>query len=574
MASENKIKYHVSFENAKNHYANISIKMACNKGQNITVKMPVWTPGSYKIREFSQHVDKAVSIVDEQRTKPKRIDKNTWQIKAETDEVFFHYQLYAAEIAARVSYVDQFMAFLHGASAFVYFEGFENLPIEISFDMPFSWENIEMALPKKEPNGTTFLCENYDLLVDSPVALGNFDISEFDTFGVPHKIVMIGEGNYNLETVTNDIKKICDTETAMFGGKHPSERYIHFIQNIDNGGGGLEHLNCQTSQITRWAYSNPDKYRTFLALVSHEYFHLWNVKRIRPIELGPFDYGRENYTEMLWIVEGVTSYFDDLFLIRSGFHTTETYFAALASNINRLESQAGRNVMTLNESSKLAWIKAYLPNENSNNTSISYYNKGMLVAWFLDFEIMKNTNGRKRLDHVMQTLMNEFYEKQNRGFTFDEFKNVVNQIGENDYTSFFNRFVFETGSFPYAEYLSLAGVQLKNITENKPEFGTTSSSENGKIIIKTVKTNSAAANAGICANDEIIAINNWRASGSLQEIIDRYRIGSTINVLINRDGKLHHLEATLLENADMKYAISINEQATNEQKHFLKNWLS
>lgn len=568
------IHYDVSFPDAKKHYAQISITVNAKPGDIVTFKMPVWTPGSYKVREFSQHVDQSWFTNGENTTKPIRTNKNTWECLAKSaGDLTFTYNLYAFELGVRTSYVDQYMAFLHGPSAFIYVVGKEKENITISFNTPSDWKNVEMPLPfdSKESH---FTCNNYDLLADSPVALGTFDVSTYETAGVPHKIVMIGHGNYDLVKVTNDFKRITDEEVKMFDGKHPSPQYIHFIQNVDNGGGGLEHLNCQTSQVNRWNYGNEERYRNFLGLISHEYFHLWNVKRIRPVELGPFDYETENYTDLLWVAEGITSYFDDLFLKRIGIHTTETYLAALAGNINRLENQPGKDVMTLEESSKLAWVKAYLGNENSKNVTISYYNKGMLVAWMLDLEIMQNTKGKKRLDDVMLALYNDYYVDKDRGFTPTEFIAVCERIADKSLTDFFTRYVYDTPEIPYSEYLNYTGVVMDNKAQKNPSIGMSTKHENGKLIITYVHPSGSGSKAGLSVNDEIIAIDGWRAGADIDAEAGRYEIGQEVELIYARNGKMYSAKVTIEANPAVEFHLSPLDDMTPEQKKVYESWLN
>lgn len=568
------ISYHVSFLDAVKHYAQITIEIERPANKLVRFKMPVWTPGSYKVREFSQHVDEAWFEQNGAKSQPIRVDKNTWECTVVKNKPLrFTYNVYAFELGVRTSYVDQYIAFLHGPSAFMYVEGYEDQPISVSFQPLESWKNIEMAVERKKGTNT-FLCSNYDLLADSPVALGNFDVSTYLTANVPHKIVMIGTGNYDLEKVTADFKKITDQEVAMFKNEHPSTQYIHFIQNIDNGGGGLEHLNCHTSQVNRWAYQNEEAYLKFLGLVSHEYFHLWNVKRIRPIELGPFDYNTENYTDLLWVAEGVTSYFDDLFLKRAGFYTEETYLKAVAANINRLENQPGKDVMTLAESSKLAWVKAYLSNENSNNVTISYYNKGMLVAWMLDMEILTSTDGAQRLDDVMRLLYQRYYTDKDRGFTYQEFVDACSEVCGKSLGSFFYDYTKTTKAIPYNDYLKRTGYTLDNTASAKPSLGIKTKNNSGKCVVISVTPDSPAISAGLSVNDEIIAVNGWRVEGEINKNVAGYAVGSTIDITYARDGKVYSTKATLVANSEVNYSVVAIDKLTKLQEKMGKLWLN
>ncbi|MFT5723486.1 MAG: putative metalloprotease with PDZ domain [Bacteroidia bacterium] len=573
LTTKAEIKYDVSFPNASGHYAQISITTQVNKGDTLRFKMPVWTPGSYKVREFSQNVDESWYANNGSRLHPTRADKNTWICAAVSDgNLTFTYNVYAFDLGVRTSYVDDNMAFLHGGSAFMYIEGSEHLPLVVAFEPRNNWSNVEMPL-SRITNSTSYSCPSFDLLADSPVALGNFEISTYETTSVPHKIVMIGDGNYDLEKVTEDFKKITDQEADMFGGKHPSNVYIHFIQNVNAGGGGLEHLNSQTSQVNRWVYQDEKLYLKFLGLISHEYFHLWNIKRIRPIELGPFDYNRENYTDMLWVAEGITSYYDDLILRRAGFHNDETYFTAIATNITRLQNQPGRTVMSLDESSQLAWIKAYMSNENSNNKTISYYNKGMLVAWMLDVEILNNTGGKGRLDDVMVFLFNEYYTKLGRGFTHQEFIQACEKIAGSSLTSFFEEYIFGKTPLPYNKYAELLGLTINNDLPESASLGLKTKSENGKLMITYIEPEGSASIAGLSVHDEIISINNWRIGEDINNKIPGFDIGKTVVIIYVRDGQMFETNATLLSSSEVKFTVVVSDELTKQQEELFQIWL-
>jgi predicted metalloprotease with PDZ domain len=569
MSAFSTIHYHVSFDQAARHYVDVTMTASVKKGEEVTFSMPVWTPGSYKVRDFSQHIVE-YSIEGGQL---KSYTKNTYTVEAEEKgDLKFSYTVYAFEVGVRHSYVDLNYAFLHGVSAFMYIQGRVNEDVEVHFDLPASWKQIEVALDRKKGKPNTFCADDYDLLADSPFALGNFDVGTYETAGVPHRIVMIGEGNYDLDKVTQDFKTITDEQVKMFNGKHPCKQYVHFIQNVDQGGGGLEHLNSQTSQVNRWAYTNESRYKSFLGLISHEYFHLWNVKRIRPLELGPFDYETENYSTLLWVAEGITSYYDDLFLYRSGIKSKDQYLNAVAYNINRLQNQPGRLEMTLQESSKLAWVKAYLPNENSKNETISYYNKGMVVALLLDLEILKSTDNQKRLDDVMRYLMDEYYVKKKRGFTYEEFVDACSSIAGKDMKPFFKKTVESTEELDYS-LLKAFGVTLNQETSEKSWLGLETKTSDGKTVVSYIHPAGPALKAGLSVNDEIISIDGWRVRGSLSDETERLEAGKTYVLIYARDMKMAETELQAMTSPEVTFTVKETEDASEEILTNHQAWL-
>ena len=561
------LNYTVSFDNAKAHYVSVSIDFDTKDKSYVDFKVPVWTPGSYKVREFSN----AFENVQAGDLEVSRIDKNTWRINTEgvKGNVKLTYEVYCFTVSVRQSYADENYAYLHGVSAFGYLDGFANEQIVLKINPYKGWNNVEVALPQTKAMGYVFTCDNYDLLADSPIAIGNFDVTSYTSGKVPHHIVMIGEGNYNLETVKEDFKKISDSQVKMMGD-HPSQKYVHFVYNVGSGGGGLEHLNSQCSMINRWAYTNKEQYRRFLGLIAHEYFHLWNVKRIRPRELGPFDYDKENYTDMLWIAEGITSYYDDLTLYKLDMFTKEEYLKVISNQIDRYENTPGKNVMTLAESSQLAWVKSYLPKEESINTEISYYNKGMLAALLLDLEIRKGS--KKCLDDVMTTLYKEYYKKGNRGFTHDEFIITCNIVAGRDLTSFFKDMIFSTKPIDYKSVFSEYGIDIVNKNESSTSVwsGVISKVDNQKVVITNIYSNSPAVEAGLSVNDEIIAVNGWRLTDKLEGEDSKYADGDQIEITYERDHKLGTTSLKYSASPKVNYELTIADE-TNAN---LKAWLN
>ncbi|MGB1038901.1 MAG: M61 family metallopeptidase, partial [Bacteroidia bacterium] len=559
------LNYTVSFDKVKSHYVTVSIDFDTKGKDFVDFKVPVWTPGSYKVREFS----KAFENVNAGEAPVTRTDKNTWRIDTKGRErVSLSYDVYCFAISARESYADENYAFLHCVSAFGYLDGFQEEQIVLTVKPYKGWKNVEVALPQNKAMGWVFTCENYDLLADSPIAVGNFDVGTYTSGKVPHRIVMVGEGNYDLEKVTADFKKISDSQIEMMGD-HPSDRYTHFVYNVGSGGGGLEHLNSQTSAMVRWNYTNPSAYKNFLGLIAHEYFHLWNVKRIRPIQLGPFNYDEEVYTDMLWIAEGITSYYDDRTLLKIGEYDQDKYLALIASQINRLENSNGKNVMSLAHSSLLAWVKAYLPNEESMNQSVSYYNKGMIAAVMLDLEIRSQSN--KCLDDVMTTLYKDYYKKLGRGFTHDEFIAVCSDAAGRDMQSFFDDVIFSTKPLDYTSIFSKYGIDIKNKNAGKTTTwsGAISRYSGGKTSISNIHTSSPVVKAGLSVNDEVIAINGWRVNSSLESYDDNYKVGDTIEILYARDSKLHKTTLTYEKSPKVAYKLEV----VDPENKLLKAWL-
>jgi predicted metalloprotease with PDZ domain len=561
----NAINYSVSFSKVKSHYVSVDIEFNARDKAYVDFKVPVWTPGSYKVREFSN----AFENVSADNLEIKRLNKNTWRIFTDgQSQVSLSYDVYCFIVSVRQSYADEYYAFLHGVSVFGYLEGYENEQIYLTIHPNDNWANVEVSLPKIKNLRYSYKCSDYDLLADSPIALGNFDTIGYTSGDVPHKIVMIGEGNYDLNKVMEDFKKISDTQIEMMGS-HPSSQYVHFIYNVSQGGGGLEHANSQTSMMPRWNYTNSNKYRSFLGLIAHEYFHLWNIKRIRPKELGPFDYDREVYSEMLWVAEGITSYYDDITLLRMGAYTKEEYLKIITSQMGRLENSPGKTVMSLAHSSLLAWVKAYLPNEESSNKTISYYNKGMIVAVLLDLEIRSSSN--YSLDDVMRKLYADFYLENSRGFTYDEFVAVCSALAGKDMSIFLNDVVHSLKPINYDIFKEFGlDLTIDKSYSIEPWSGISTELKGDRIMVTNIVSNSPGVESGLSVNDEIIALDDWRLKVKYEDFLSCYSIGQQIKIMYSRDGKMRTTHLRLLSNPIIKYNLLVAEE-TNKK---LLSWLN
>lgn len=310
--SAQNLHYDVKIPNPQTHYANVSINLSHWNEDTLRIAMPVWTPGSYKIREFEKNVDqvRAESQSGEELTVTK-INKNTWQIITKgISKLHIHYPVYCFKISVRRSFINTSHAFISPTSALMYIKDYKNLGGTITYHKPAIFKKISTGL-KETAQEDTFEFKDYDQLADSPVEIGNQTTFSFMVGKTKHIVALYGKGNYNIDMLKRDMKKICETETAIFG-ENPNEKYVFIIHNLTRGSGGIEHKNSVTIGVNRWIYK--DNYKGFLEVTAHEYFHLWNVKRIRPTVLGPFNYDKENYTHTLWMMEGVTNYYADITL--------------------------------------------------------------------------------------------------------------------------------------------------------------------------------------------------------------------------------------------------------------------
>jgi predicted metalloprotease with PDZ domain len=569
-----KIQYFLSMDEPHTHYFTVKITVSGLKQSTIDFKLPVWTPGSYLVREYARNVEGFTAVGTKNSIlKSEKTAKNTWRVYSNNaEEVTVEYKVYAFEISVRTAFLDASHGYVQPAAVFMYIDKQQEVPATLTVKPYKDWTQISTGLASAGKDKWILAVPNYDILVDSPIEIGNQKIFEFNALGIPHKVAMYGVGNYDEKPLAEDMKKIVD-EAGKVVGDNPNKDYTFIVHNLQNGGGGLEHLNSTTLQTTRWSYEN--NYVGFLTLVAHEYFHLWNVKRIRPQVLGPFDYEKENYTHLLWVSEGLTSYYEDLIAHRAGFLDANQFLSTVASGIGNTDNQPGSKVQSAAESSWDAWIKFYRPDENSRNTTISYYTKGGVLGALLDLEIIQSTNGQKSLDDVMKFLYEEYYKKQKRGFSDVEFQQAVEKMAGHGLDDFFKDYVFSTKTIDYNKYFGYAGLRLGEYKANSqtPFLGATTSLAGGKLNITGVQRGTAAYDFGLNVNDEIIAIDNYRVGDDLQQFIGRKKVGDKVVFTISRGGMLQNIPVTLSGNPAVSYRIERLPNPSAQQETVLKKWV-
>ena len=515
-----KIAFEVSFKEPQAHYAEVQMNISGLAKDYVDVKMPVWTPGSYLVREFEKSVEEFKATAGGKQARVEKVRKNTWRIfSAKAAEIKINYRVYAFEISVRTPFIDESHAFLSSTGIFMHPDGMIKSPSTVKI-IPFNtWSKVSTGLEPVAGQQFTYRASDFDILYDSPIEVGNQDIFEFNAAGVRHEVAMYGGGNYDKEKLKVDMAKIVEEITAVYG-ENPNKHYTFIVHNFLRGGGGLEHLNSTTLGATRNAYNTEAGYKGFLALVAHEYHHLWNVKRLRPIALGPFDYDNENYTANLWVAEGFTSYYENKYMHRAGFNDDATFVNDLAGAIGTVINTPGAKYQSAASSSYDAWIIGYRPNENSKNNSISYYSKGEVIGILMDLEIINATKGAKSLDDVMKAMYLQC-KTLKRGYTDAEFKAMVEKISGISFTNFWAKYVNGVDDAEYVKYLGYAGVDVttENATPNKPVSGAAGQlTNNGTISVSSITRNSAAWVAGLNVNDEIISLDNISVNDALANI--------------------------------------------------------
>ncbi|QIX63590.1 M61 family metallopeptidase [Hymenobacter sp. BT18] len=557
------------------HYFEVDVQLSGFSKAYTDVKLPVWAPGSYLVREFAKNVEGFEARAGANKLTVEKINKNTWRVfhpKAKDFKV--HYRVYAYELSVRTSFLDASHGYVNGTSVFMYPAENKDLASTLTVQPAPGWTQVSTSLlPAAGGVPLTFRSSSYDELADSPIEIGNQKVLQFTANGTPHTVAMYGAAQYDEGRLLADLQRVCE-EAHRVVGQNPLDRYVFIVHNIERGTGGLEHLYSTTLSVSRNAYSTEAGYKGFLGLVAHEYFHLWNVKRIRPVALGPFDYDRENYTHMLWVSEGFTEYFSNLIVQRAGYNTPQGYLADLSNSITRVENTPGNKVQPVSESSFDAWIKYYRRTENSNNSEISYYDKGELVGAMLDLMIIHETKAQKSLDDVMRYLYTRYYQQLKRGFTDAEFQDAVAKVAGRRFDEFFRTRVYDVQTLDYQTTLGYAGLKLVTTPATQDaalgaEFGTTG----GKITVRTVARDGSAWQGGLNVNDEVLALDGGRISDDPNKLLTGRAPGSVVRMLVVREGRVQEITFPLLPSAAQRYRIESAGNATAEQQAVLNKWL-
>ncbi len=550
----------------------------------LRLRLPVWTPGSYLVREYARHVQEFRA--ENEQGIPlawRKVDKNTWQVQPRTNQtVNIRYRVYAYELTVRTNHLDLTHGYFNGAALFLYVPGREQEPHTLTVIPPQpDWQIATSLRPLPLPmsstanpaSGQSFVAENYDELVDSPVEVGLHQLRSFAVEGIPHYFVVWGAGTLDLDRAVADAEKIVRT-TAAFFGELPYDRYWFIVHLSPGGFGGLEHKYSTTLNYSGLELHQPEKYQRFLSLLAHEFFHTWNVKRLRPLALEKFDYNQENYLECLWFCEGATSYYESLILLRAGILTAADLLKVLAEQIGRLQRIPGRAVQSLSESSFDTWIKLYRPHENSLNSQVSYYLKGALVCWLLDLHIRHLSGGRGSLDTALQDLWQQFGRAE-KGYGEDELREAFERAAGADLSPFFAAYVEGTQELDYNTYLQPFGLTLKahfSQPNPSPYLGLNFNGEGHRI--SSVDMGSPAQKAGIWAGDELVALDGFKVSAAtLPERLAAYQPHQVVCLSVFQGDQLKPFWIPLDPPRPDVYTLEVLPELSPAQQALQQDWL-
>jgi len=574
------IRYTLRFPAPHTHYVEVEAVYPTGGRPQVDLFMAVWTPGSYLVREYERHVEAVTARSADGRVRTvEKTRKNRWRVEsAGAASVTVNYRVYGREMTVRNNWIEAGFAMINGAPTFLTLaDGEAGRPLparphEVRIELASGWKTSATALMPIAGTANAYRAEDFDTLVDSPIILGNPVIENFEVDGKAHHLVFEGDPSlYDTKRAAADAQKIVQAARDVWG-QLPYPHY-YFLDLVVDAGGGLEHKNSTMLMSGRFATRTRRSYLGWLGLVSHEYFHNWNVKRLRPIELGPFDYENEVYTKGLWVAEGFTDYYSGLLVQRAGLSSRDEFLDDLSGQIESVQTVPGRLATPVGMASYDTWIKQYRPDENTINTSINYYPKGAVIGFLLDAKIRRATNGAKTLDDAMRLAYSRYAGA--KGYTLDQFYATMSEVAGTDLKPWFATVVDTTEELDYSEALDWFGLRFRPVDgkDARAWLGPNTRNDQGRLLVTQVRRGTPAFDAGLNVDDEILAIDDVRVrADGLASRLDQYRPGDQVTVLVARRDRLTRIPVTLGAEPGRAWRVEMLPNATEEQKAHFSAW--
>jgi predicted metalloprotease with PDZ domain len=570
------IRYTLRFPAPHTHYVEVAAVYPTGNRPQTELFMAVWTPGSYLVREYERHVEGLAAKGPDGRMRAvRKTRKNRWAIDTSgIPNVTVTYRVYGREMTVRNNWIESGFAMLNGAPTFLTLVDRTRRPHEVRIELPPAWKGVATPLLPAQGRTNTFVAEDFDTIVDSPIIIGNPVIREFQVAGKRHYLVLEGDPSlFDVDRAAADVQKIVEAGGKVMGGRHDYPHY-YFLYMITEASGGLEHKNSFLGMASRFTTRSHRAYLGWLSLTAHEYFHNWNVKRLRPIELGPFDYENEVHTTSLWIAEGFTDYYGALLVRRAGLSNRDEYLDDLSNQVEAVQTTPGRQVTPVGMASYDTWIKQYRPDENTANTTVNYYPKGAVIAFLLDARIRKATNDAKSLDDGMRLAYARY--AGDKGYTAEQFYQTMSEVAGTDVEAWFAGVVDTTEELDYSDALDWFGLRFRPVDAKNARayLGFGSRIDAGRLVVTQVRRGTPALDAGLNVDDEILAIDDVRVRAEgLATRLEQYKPGDQVSLLVARRDKIIRLDATLGTDPGRPWRLEVAPEATDAQKQRLAAWL-
>lgn len=575
----NQINYQLTVTDAQHHLADVNITFPNISTEVLTVKLPVWRSGRYEILNLSKNINQFSAHNDQNKALSwRKVDKNTWEISLkQAGDVTINYQVYANTLKHRVAHIDETHAFLDASGVFMFSPELRDQPLSVELNVPDAWQS-RSGMEKTAPH--TFAAANYDQLVDSPIESGLHEFSTFQVDEQTYEIVIWGDGNHDINDLKDKVT-LMHHEAKKIWGDFPYQRYVYMYHAGDGLRGATEHVNSTIIQQARFNFKPRKDYHKVLATTAHELVHTWNVKAYRPQGIAPYDYSKENYSELFWMAEGITSYYDDLFLLRTGIYKPSEYFAKLASDMHKHLTKPGRKVESLTSTSFDTWLKDDA--QQTHNTSSSIYLEGGIVAWRMDQEIRQLSNHKYGMDELQLRLFQQ-HSNIDQGYNKNDVLKLLKDITGTDMTAFWSQYIDGTQSIDFDQLLNFYGLQKtlkkddqKEDAPQEPNYeawiGMALNLDGEAVLIKTVDSDSPAWQAGLNTGDQLLAINNIQVSTeNIEKRLKQLSLVQPSTLTYFSAGRLNETQLTAITDPNPEFKIEPVEKPSKKQKARYKAW--
>lgn len=564
------VNYALNISQPEHHLGDVNVEFPKTAQSFLDVKLPAWRTGRYEILNLANGVRYFKASDDEgNELKWEKIDHSTWRVHLnEPTEVNIDYQVYANELGKRARHIDDSHAFIDASGFFMFSESFRQEPVTVELNVPKAWRSVSGMENYK--NKHSFKARDYDVLVDSPIETGINELRTFKVNGREYELVVWGEGNYDIELMLTDLKKLVATGNVIWDS-YPYERYVFMVHATSGAGGATEHLNSTIIQRPRDRFAKREDYLGFISTAAHEFIHTWNVKAYRPKGLAPYDYTNINYSKLLWIAEGSTSYFEDHLLVRSGIQTTDEFFKVLSKTINRHLTTPGREVQSASETSFDKWINQ--GGDHARNYSTNIYLEGSLLSMALDIDLLENSQGKISYKDVH----NELYKQHKlpAGFTEQDVLAILKQLSGRDYSAWWQANVDSPANLDFDALLAKVGLsfELPEKAKATPSLDAFTKNTGELLMLTHVRRDGAAWQGGLTTDDKLVAINKKHVGKDLTASLETFKVGDKVTVDFIRRDALMSTELVLSEDFDKPKKVVANKNATAEQKALFKAWM-
>ena len=564
------VNYALNISQPEHHLGDVNVEFPKTAQSFLDVKLPAWRTGRYEILNLANGVRYFKASDDEgNELKWEKIDHSTWRVHLnEPTEVNIDYQVYANELGKRARHIDDSHAFIDASGFFMFSESFRQEPVTVELNVPKAWRSVSGMENYK--NKHSFKASDYDVLVDSPIETGINELRTFKVNGREYELVVWGEGNYDIELMLTDLKKLVATGNVIWDS-YPYERYVFMVHATSGAGGATEHLNSTIIQRPRDRFAKREDYLGFISTAAHEFIHTWNVKAYRPKGLAPYDYTNINYSKLLWIAEGSTSYFEDHLLVRSGIQTNDEFFKVLSKTINRHLTTPGREVQSASETSFDKWINQ--GGDHARNYSTNIYLEGSLLSMALDIDLLENSQGKISYRDVHKALYKQ--HKLPAGFTEQDVLAILKQLSGRDYSAWWQANVDSPANLDFDALLAKVGLsfELPEKAKATPSLDAFTKNTGELLTLTHVRRDGAAWQGGLTTDDKLVAINKKHVGKNLTASLETFKAGDKVTVDFIRRDALMSTELVLSEDFEKPKKVVANKNATDEQKALFKAWM-